>query len=303
MSAREMENLPEPAPIRCGDHILHLERRPHLMGIVNATPDSFSDGGDFLEPQKAVEHGLEMAEQGADLIDVGGESTRPGSAAVDADEEIRRVVPVIEGLVRYCTIPVSIDTTKAAVAEAALAAGASMVNDVSACRFDPLMVDVVAKATVPVVVMHMLGEPKSMQAGAIHYSDLLGEVATHLQEATDRLSAAGVRKRDIIWDPGIGFGKTVKHNLMLINRLPELARHGHALLVGPSRKSFIGKVLDVEVGERLFGTAGTVAACVLRGAHIVRVHDMKEMRQVAFLASAIRNERHDALPPQSRRNP
>lgn len=273
------------------------------MGIVNATPDSFSDGGNFLEPQKAVEHGLEMAEQGADLIDVGGESTRPGSDPVDADEEIRRVVPVIEGLVRYCTVPVSIDTTKASVAEAALGAGASMVNDVSACRFDPQMVDLVAKAAVPVVVMHMLGEPKSMQAGAIHYDDLLGEVAAQLQEASDRLTSAGVRSRDIIWDPGIGFGKTVAHNLMLINRLPELARHGHALLVGPSRKAFIGKVLGVEVGERVFGTAAAVAACVLRGAHIIRVHDLSEMRQVAFLASAIRNDGQVALPSQSRRNP
>ncbi len=282
---------PIPAPIRCGDLVMRFDRRAYLMGVVNITPDSFSEGGRFMEPKAAVDHALAMAEAGADIIDVGGESTRPGAEAVPVEEEIRRVVPVVEGIARFCTAPVSIDTTKAAVAGAAIEAGASVINDVSACRFDADMAPLAAKTGAPLVLMHMRGEPGTMQAGEIHYDDLMGEIGGYLKRATSRAVEAGVNRENIIWDPGIGFGKTAQHNLIILNRLGELSNSGHALLVGPSRKAFIGEVLDVEVGKRLFGTAAAVAAAVLGGAHIVRVHDLAEMRQVALVARAIRDGR------------
>ena len=285
-----------PPPIRAGNLTMRFGTRSYLMGILNVTPDSFSDGGEFFDASRAVEHALAMAEEGADILDVGGESTRPGSDEVPAEEEIGRVVPVIEQVAKWTAVPVSVDTNKAAVARAALEAGASLVNDVSALRFDPEMAEVVAAAGVPLVVMHMRGVPRTMQAGPIHYEDLLGEIAAFLEEALQRAAAGGVSRNKVIVDPGIGFGKTPEHNLMIINRLAELKRLGRPILLGPSRKAFIGKILGVEVDERLFGTCAAVTAAVINGADIVRVHDVGPLRQVAAVADCIARER---LPPVS----
>jgi dihydropteroate synthase len=276
-----------PAPIRAGSLTMHFDRRPYIMGILNVTLDSFSDGGKFYDQKKAIDQALKLVEEGADILDVGGESTRPGSDAVSEEEEIKRVLPVIQAAVRYTTAPVSIDTTKAGVAKAALDAGAAMVNDVSALRFDEKMGELVAAAGVPLVVMHMRGIPKTMQSGPIEYSDLLGEIRVFLEEALQRAAGAGVEREQIIVDPGIGFGKTPEHNLTILNRIGELLTLGRPVLVGPSRKAFIGKVLDKEADQRLHGTAAAVAASVLGGAHILRVHDVGPMRDVIEVAQAI----------------
>jgi dihydropteroate synthase len=291
MNAPDHSHSPVPAPIRAGNLIMRFDRRPYIMGILNVTPDSFSDGGAFFDAEAAVDHALAMVEEGVDILDVGGESTRPGSDLVGAEEEAGRVVPVIEKICRWTTVPVSIDTTKSQVARAAIEAGASMVNDVSSLRFDSGMGDFVAKAGVPLVVMHMRGEPKTMQAGPIVYDDLLGEIVSFLDEALQRAVRSGINREQIIIDPGIGFGKTPEHNLVILNRLGELMHLGRPVMVGASRKAFLGKILDVEVTERLFGTAGAVAAAAYQGAHIVRVHDVAAMREVTQVVSAIRSER------------
>jgi dihydropteroate synthase len=264
-----------------------LGDRTWIMGVLNVTPDSFSDGGRYAAREAAVRRGLEMFEEGADIVDVGGESTRPGGAArVDAAEERARVVPVIEALRRRGAALLSIDTTRAEVARAALDAGADLVNDVSGLRFDPALAAVAADAGVPVVLMHLRGDFQTMHARPA-YSDVLAEVRQELAQAVDRAESAGVRRGQIILDPGIGFAKEAAHSLEVLRRLGELAALDRPLLVGPSRKSFIGKVLEREVGERLMGTAAAVAACVLGGAHVVRVHDVKEMRDVVRLSDAI----------------
>ncbi|HEY5998063.1 MAG TPA: dihydropteroate synthase, partial [bacterium] len=256
------------------------------MGIVNVTPDSFSDGGAFFDAGVAVEHGLRLASEGADILDVGGESTRPGAAPVPVEEELRRVVPVVRGLAARCRLPISVDTTKAAVARAALEAGAAIVNDVSALRFDPELGRVAAAAGAAVVLMHMQGEPRTMQQ-APHYDDLLGEVRAGLAAALARAEAAGVDPARTLVDPGIGFGKTLEHNLELLRRLGELAGLGRPLLVGPSRKAFIGKITGLPPGERV---EGTIAACCLaaaNGAHVVRVHDVAAARRALAVADAV----------------
>ncbi len=259
---------------------------PFVMGIVNATPDSFSDGGRFLDPSAAIAHALRLAEEGADLVDLGGESTRPGAPRVADDEEIRRVVPVIEGLrARGFVLPISIDTTKAAVAHAALAAGADLVNDIAGLA-DPALARVVARAGVPVVLMHMRGTPEDMQSLAT-YRDVAAEVRAELAEALLRAEAAGIPAERTILDPGIGFAKTAEQNIELLARLGEL-RLGRPLLVGPSRKSFIGKVAGAPVADRLPGTLAAVTAAVLAGAEIVRVHDVAAARQAALVAAEIR---------------
>ncbi len=291
MRAEATVNNRVPEPVRAGSLTMRFDRRPYLMGILNVTPDSFSDGGKFFDSKKAIDQALKMVEEGADILDVGGESTRPGSEAVPEEEEIKRVLPVIQAAVRYTTVPVSIDTTKAGVARAALDAGAAMVNDVSALRFDDRMGPLVAAAGVPLVVMHMRGIPKTMQAGPIEYRDLLGEIRAFLEQAVKRAVDAGVEKEQIIVDPGVGFGKTPGHNLTIINRIGELKTLGRPVLVGPSRKSFIGKVLDKEVDQRLHGTAAAVAVAVAGGAHILRVHDVAPMRDVVAVAQAIVQER------------
>jgi dihydropteroate synthase len=262
------------------------------MGIVNATPDSFSDGGLYLETDAAVDHALKMIEEGADIIDVGGESSRPGARPVSVSEEIKRVVPVIEKTTKYSRVPISVDTTKSEVAEAAIEAGATALNDISAGCMDPRMAKVAAKFDIPFILMHMRGEPQTMQKGSIVYADVVKDIAEHLESATQQSLKAGVRKEMIIWDPGLGFGKTVEHNLIILNRLPELIGYGFPVLVGPSRKSFIGKVLSAKTHDRLLGTAAAVAVAVLAGVHIVRVHDVMEMKQVIEFSYSVRQERY-----------
>lgn len=264
-----------------------LGERTWVMGVLNVTPDSFSDGGLYLDPDAALARGLALFEAGADLVDVGGESTRPaGATGVDADEECRRVVPVIEGLRHRGAGVLSVDTTKAAVARAALDAGADLVNDVSGFRFDPAMAPLVAERGAPAVVMHLRGDFGGMHREP-RYRDVMGEVATELGEAVARGAHAGVRAEQMIVDPGIGFAKDASHSLEVLRRLPELQALDRPVLVGPSRKSFLGTVLELPVGERLLGTAAAVAASVLGGAHIVRVHDVKEMIQVVRVCDAI----------------
>ena len=267
---------------------LELGKTPLIMGVLNVTPDSFSDGGLFLEEGEALDRALEMVGQGADIIDVGGESTRPGAEAVDVADELRRVVPVIEKLAQRTAVPISIDTYKSRVATEAIEAGAKIVNDISALRFDSDMPSVVADYGVPVILMHILGTPRDMQQHPA-YTDVVSEIIAYLRESLQRAIDAGIAWERTVIDPGIGFGKTVRHNLEIISRLSEFAGLGRPILIGTSRKSFVGKVLGLEVGERIFGTASTVAASVLAGAHIVRVHDVAEMKQVARMASAVRS--------------
>lgn len=267
-------------------HVLALSKRAHYMGIVNVTPDSFSDGGLFFDADAAVEHGRRLVAEGADVLDVGGESTRPGAEPVDAGEEKRRVLPVIEGLARATGVPISVDTTKAEVARAALDAGASIVNDVSAGRFDPDMLPLVAERGVPVVLMHMRGEPRTMQQDPV-YRDVVGEVSAFLAERARGARALGVPASRIVIDPGFGFGKTREHNLVLLRRLRELTRLGYPVLAGTSRKSFIGLTLDLPVEERIEGTAATVALAVAAGAAILRVHDVGPMRRVGGMVEAV----------------
>jgi dihydropteroate synthase len=268
---------------------LDFSKKTHIMGILNVTPDSFSDGGLFFDKKRAVEHALRMVEEGADIIDIGGESTRPGASMVDEDEELRRVIPVIEAISGKVKVPISIDTYKARVAEEALKAGASMVNDISGLRFDPRMAEVVARYEVPVVIMHIKGTPRDMQKNPT-YKALIPEIMDYLREGIEIARQRGVRDDMIIIDPGIGFGKTVEHNLEIIHRLSEFKGFEKPILIGPSRKSFIGRVLnDAPVTERLEGTGASVAIAIFNGADIIRVHDVKEMVRVARVADAIKN--------------
>jgi dihydropteroate synthase len=259
------------------------------MGVLNVTPDSFSDGGLDADAAAAVARGLGQFEAGADIVDVGGESTRPGGEALDAEAEIRRVVPVIEGLRARGPGLVSVDTTKAAVAAAALDAGADVVNDVSGFAFDPGLAPLVARRGVPAVLMHLRGGFATMHRDP-SYGDVMAEVVAELREALARAEAGGVPAAQVILDPGIGFSKAAPHSLEVIRRLPEMEALHRPVLAGPSRKSFIGRVLDLPVGERLMGTAAAVAACVLGGAHVVRVHDVAAMVQVVRVCDAILGE-------------
>jgi dihydropteroate synthase len=254
---------------------------------LNVTPDSFSDGGRLASAEAAVAQGMALFEAGADIVDVGGESTRPGAQPVPLEEELRRVVPVVDGLRRRGAGAISIDTTKAAVARAALDAGADLVNDVSGFRFDDAMAPLVGARGVPAVLMHLRGDFASMHA-AHAYADVVREVVAELELALARGERAGVAREQMIVDPGIGFSKDARGSLLLMRRLDELQALDRPLLVGPSRKRFIGAVLERPAGERLHGTAAAVAAAVLRGAHVVRVHDVAEMRDVVRLTDAIR---------------
>ena len=255
------------------------------MGILNVTPDSFSDGGRFAGPADAVRHAQRLVDEGADLIDVGGESTRPGAAPVPAAEEARRVVPVIRALAKRLAVPVSVDTSKAEVARRAIDAGASLVNDVTALG-DPQMPEVVAKARVSVILMHRRGTPQTMQR-APRYQDVVGEVREFLAQASRRAEAAGIRSDRILLDPGLGFGKTVRHNLLLLRHLDALGALGKPVVVGPSRKSFIGRVLNAEILDRLEGTLACVAYAMRQGAAMVRVHDVKPTVEFIRMWSAI----------------
>ena len=264
---------------------LGLER-PLLMGIVNVTPDSFYEGGRFCDPQRAVAHALRLVEEGADLLDIGAESTKPGALPVDEQEERRRLVPVVAAVAKAVSVPISVDTSKAEVARAAIDAGAIMVNDVTALRGDSAMVGVVAQAGVALVLMHMQGTPDIMQH-APRYDDVVGEVAQFLAERVRYAIDQGVARDRIVVDPGIGFGKTLGHNLDLLANLRVFAELGYPLLVGPSRKGFIGQLTDQSVEARGWGTAGVVALVVEQGANILRVHDVGPMKDVAKVAIAI----------------
>ncbi|MEW5766165.1 MAG: dihydropteroate synthase [bacterium] len=273
--------------IICGRYRLPVGERTLIMGILNITPDSFSDGGEFFDYDRAISRAHRLVEEGADIIDIGGESSRPGSLPITPSEELDRIMPVLRRLVREIDLPVSVDTYKPEVARAAIEAGASMINDITGLR-DPAMVEVVAGSNCGVVIMHMAGSPRDMQINP-SYRDLLGEVSDFLRQAVSRAVEAGVEPQRIVIDPGIGFGKTVEHNLEILRRLGEFKSLGQPILVGPSRKSLIGHVLNLPVEERLEGTAATVTAAILHGADIVRVHDVKQMKRVAKMADAILN--------------
>ena len=270
---------------------LTLGPRTLLMGVLNVTPDSFSDGGKFLDPQRAVEHALEMERAGADLLDIGGESTRPGSTGTSAETELARILPVLEGLHGALKIPIAVDTRKSQVAEAAVAAGAQIINDVSGLRRDPRIAEVAARRGVPLILMHMRGEPQTMQKKPFA-RDVMKDVKQGLRAAIIKARRAGVRKSQILVDPGIGFGKSFEQNYELLRKLPEIAKLGYPLLVGTSRKGFLGATLardgkSAPPNERLWATAATVTASILGGAHIVRVHDVAEMAQVARVADCL----------------
>lgn len=264
------------------------DRRPLVMGVLNVTPDSFSDGGRYADPAAAVAHAREMFDAGADLLDVGGESTRPGSARTPADEQVRRVVPVIESICRERTgALLSIDTTQSAVARPALAAGAAIINDISGATDDPEILPLAAANGAPIVLMHMQGLPATMQVNPV-YRNVVEDVGTYLNERARAAQAAGIEPHRILLDPGIGFGKTVDHNLTLLRGLAELAKLGRPLVLGTSRKGFLGRIAgELEPRERLFSTAATVAWCVANRAAIVRVHDVGAMARVLRTIRAI----------------
>lgn len=275
--------------LRCSTLLLG----PHtlLMGVLNVTPDSFSDGGKFFDPQKAVDHALAMERDGADLLDIGAESTRPGSQPVTSAEELLRLLPVLRALHPLLKIPISIDTRRAEVAEPALAEGAQIINDVSGLRHDPKIAHIAAKHRAPLILMHMRGEPGTMQKKPFA-RDVLRDVTRGLRASAEQALRAGVAKSQIVLDPGIGFGKSFEQNYELLRSLPRLAALGYPLLVGASRKGFLGATLardgkPAPPQERIWGTAATVTASILNGAHIVRVHDVAEMVQVARVSDRL----------------
>lgn len=275
-----------PAPLVVGSRTFNLSHRPILMGIVNVTPDSFSDGGLFFDPQAALDQALQLAADGADILDIGGESTRPFAEPVSVQEELQRVIPLIQAIRRHSDIPISIDTYKAAVAQAALAAGANLINDISALRFDPQMVHVAANAAVPVVLMHMQGQPRTMQL-APHYDNVVVEVKAFLAERRDFALAQGISPQNIILDVGIGFGKNLTHNLELLRRLDEFHDLGCPLLLGVSRKAFIGKLLDAPITERDIGTLGAIAVGLTKGVQIIRTHNVHLAKQLTTVMTAV----------------
>jgi dihydropteroate synthase len=277
--------------LKLASRTLLLGERTLVMGVLNVTPDSFSDGGKFFDAERAIEQALAMECAGADLLDIGGESTRPGSAGTSAKEELARVLPVLQALRGRMKIPVSIDTQKREVAEAALDAGAQIINDISGLKSDPRIAEAAARRRVPLILMHMRGEPRTMQVGGFA-RDVMKDVMRGLRNSVAAARNAGVRKSQIILDPGIGFGKSFAQNYELLQKLPQLAKLGYPLLVGTSRKGFLGATLDRDgkpapPEERIWGTAATVTASIMNGAHIVRVHDVKEMVQVARVADCL----------------
>lgn len=279
-----LDNLP--AARRAWSGHRDSEARSLVMGILNLTPDSFSDGGLHGDVDAAIDHALQMVAQGADIIDVGGESTRPGADSVSEKDELARVIPVIGRLRELTDVAISVDTMKANVAREALAAGAGIINDVGGLLCDSRMAEVAAEAKAAVIIMHMLGEPRTMQKNPV-YDDLMGDICAQLLRGAERGLEHGLRPVDIAVDPGIGFGKTVPQNLEIIKRLREIASLGYAVALGTSRKATIGAVLGAEVDDRLEGTAATVTAGVLGGAQILRVHDVKEMAMVVRMSDAI----------------
>lgn len=270
----------------CTGNKFWISNRTLIMGILNVTPDSFYDGGKYFSFVNAVRHAEELVNEGADIIDVGGESTRPGAESVSPDEELKRVIPVIRKLADRIDVPISIDTQKSKVAKEALESGARMVNDISALRTDPEMAGIVKEYNVPVVLMHMKGTQRDMQVNP-EYTDVIGEIKAFFRERIEWAKANGIREENIIIDPGIGFGKTLEHNLEILRRLKEFKEFGMPVLIGPSRKSFIGRILDKTEEERIWGTAGAVSAGILNGADMVRVHDVSEIRDVVNVTDRI----------------
>lgn len=275
------------------DHL--LGQRTWIMGILNVTPDSFSNGGLYFEKEKAVSRGLELVAEGADIIDVGGESTRPGSEPIPAREELRRVIPVISSLREKTDALISVDTIKSEVAEAAIEAGADIINDISSFSFDSGMASLAAQKEVPVILMHMKGTPKTMQINP-SYKDLLSEIKSFLQEKLEIAQVSGIKKEKIIIDPGIGFGKNPNDNLTLLNNLSFLEELERPILVGISRKSFIGNILNSPPQERIEGTIASAIMSIIRGAHILRVHDVSTVKRAVLVAEAILNENFRSNP-------
>ncbi len=273
--------------IRCRKKTYTLGKQTHLMGVLNVTPDSFSDGGLYFDREKAIERGLRMVEEGADFIDIGGESTRPGSKPIGSEEELRRVIPVIKSLAKKANVPISIDTNKSTVAERAIEAGAEIINDISGLHFDPDLGQVAARRDAPIILMHIRGTPQTMQKDVRYYS-LFSEILFYLKESIQRAESAGIDPQQIIIDPGIGFGKNLEDNLLIIKNLSEFRILGKPVLLGTSRKSFIGKILNAEATERLEGTLSSIAICALNGAHIIRCHDVLQAKKAIAVADAIR---------------
>ncbi len=273
--------------IKCGNIDFNIGERTYIMGIINATPDSFAGDGIANNIDKVLYFADKMIKDGADILDIGGESTRPGSERISEEEEIGRVIPVIERIKNNFNVPISVDTYKHKVAELAISAGADMVNDISGLMFDSNMASVVANMNIPVVLMHTFGDPKIMQ-NSPKYTDVIADIIDYLNIATSKALRMGIQKNKIIWDPGFGFGKNVEHNLDIIRRLDDIKSCGYPVLIGTSRKSTIGKLLhDAPVMERLEGTAATVALSIANGVDFVRVHDVKEMKKVALVSDAI----------------
>jgi dihydropteroate synthase len=273
--------------LHCPRQTLPLGKRTLLMGVLNVTPDSFSDGGLFFEKEKAIAHGLRMVEEGADIIDIGGESTRPGSRPLGLEEELHRVIPVIEQLAKKVDTPISIDTYKSTVAQKSIEAGAQIINDISGLQFDQALSKVAAKEDTPLILMHIRGNPETMQRD-IHYHSLLSEILQSLRGSIQTAESAGLDPQQIVIDPGIGFGKTVEDNLLIIKNLQEFRILGKPILLGTSRKTFIGKILNAEAGDRLEGTLSSIAIGVLNGAHIIRCHDVAQAKKAIAVADAIR---------------
>jgi dihydropteroate synthase len=271
-------------PYRFGQTTYDLFSRTYIMGILNVTPDSFSDGGKFTDVETAVSHALRMADEGADFIDVGGESTRPGAESVTIEEELRRVIPVIQQLAEQCPVPISIDTHKPEVAEKALEAGAVIVNDITGLHGGTTLADITARHGASIILMHMKGTPKNMQDHP-SYADIMAEILSFLGEGITTAKDAGIKQ--IIVDPGIGFGKLLQHNLQIFREMRQLHQLRYPVLIGPSRKSFIGKITGALPDQRMEGTAAAVAVSIINGANIIRVHDVKHMKQVAQVTDAI----------------
>ena len=279
--------MQEGPTLRCGNQTFDFAERTYVMGILNITPDSFSDGGRFLNHSEALDHAKQMVDEGADIIDVGGESTRPGAQPASLEEEYGRVIPFVEKLASQVEVPISIDTTKAEVAKDALEAGAAIINDISALRFDPQMASLASEQGVPVVLMHMRGTSETMQHHLV-YDSLISEIYSFLKERVEYAESLGIDSQKIIIDPGIGFGKSVPDgNLSIIKNLSSFKALGKPILIGTSRKAFIGNVLNLGVEEREEGTAATISLAISNGAHIVRVHDVGKMKRVVKMVDAV----------------
>jgi len=269
---------------------LDFARKTHIMGILNTTPDSFYDGGLYDKPERAIDHALKMVDDGADMIDIGGESSRPGAEAISVNEELKRTIPVLKKIRQKSNVAISIDTYKAEVAKAALDEGANIINDISGMRFDPKMVELVAQVGVPIVLMHLKGMPKTMQDNP-YYEDLIAEIYEYLNERIEFAIQHGIEQSKIIIDPGIGFGKRIEDNFEILRNLRTFKQLGCPILIGPSRKSFIGAALNLPPAERKEGTAAAIAVGIVNGADIIRVHDVKEMAQVAKITDLLLTKR------------